>query len=499
MEYFLSAVSMLNPQLVLLIMVGVVVGLVFGALPGLSTTMAVALFLPVTFAMNMEPSFALLMGLYIGGISGGLVSAILINVPGTAASMMTCLDGHPMAAKGQAGKALGLGIVFSFLGTIVSIIALILISPLLAKVALKFGPFEYFSLSFFALSMIVTMSSKDVVKGTIAGLFGILTAMIGPAPIDTYPRFTFGFSSLESGVNSTVARIGIFAISEILVLADTRKEDEPVVAVQAKCKMKGFGFSLKEFFAEKWNFLRSSVIGVLIGILPGIGGALASIISYNGAKKFSKEPEKFGQGCNSGIVASESANNAAIGGAMIPLLALGIPGDAVTGLLLSAFTMKGVQPGPLTFTQQTQTIYFIFVSMIIATILMLIFNYFLIPVFVKLLKIPKRVLFPVVGFLCMLGVYGLNSSKTDLILMTVFGVIGFLMKRWNLKAQPFIIGLLVGFMAEQNFRRGLMYSDGSFLPFFTSPLSCIFLLVAFATIIFTIISSIKKKSIVVED
>lgn len=499
MEHLLSAVMMLNPQLILLIMIGVVVGLVFGALPGLSTTMAVALFLPVTFAMPMEPSFALLMGLYIGGISGGLVAAILINVPGTAASMMTCLDGHPLAAKGQAGKALGLGIVFSFLGTIVSIVALILISPLLAKVALEFGSFEYFSLAFFALSMIVTMSSKDVVKGTIAGLLGILTAMIGPAPIDTYPRFTFGFRSLESGVNSTVALIGIFAISEILLLADTKKGTDAKLTTQNTCKMKGFGFSLKEFFAEKWNFVRSSVIGILIGILPGIGGALASIISYNSAKKFSKTPEEFGKGCNAGIVASESSNNAAIGGAMIPLLALGIPGDAVTGLLLSAFTMKGIQPGPLTFTQQTDMIYFIFVSMIIATILMLIFNYFLIPIFVKLLKIPRRLLFPVVGLLCMLGVYGLNSSKTDLILMVVFGVIGFLMKRWELKAQPYIIGLLVGFMAEQNFRRALMFSDGSFVPFVTQPISCVFLVVAFAMIGFTIYNAIRHKSIVVED
>ncbi len=499
MANFISALALLNPQLILLIMIGVIVGLVFGALPGLSTTMAVALFLPVTFAMDMIPSFALLMGLYIGGISGGLVAAILINVPGTAASMMTCMDGHPMAAKGQAGKALGLGIVFSFLGTVVSIIALVLIAPVLAKVALQFGSFEYFSLAFFALSMIVTMSSKDVVKGMISGLLGILVAMIGPAPVDTYPRFTFGFRSLETGVNSTVALIGIFAISEILLLADTKRSEEKEANVQTKAKMKGFGFSFKEFFAEKWNFLVSSVIGILIGILPGIGGALASIISYNTVKKMSKHPEEFGKGCNSGIVASETANNAAIGGAMIPLLALGIPGDAVTGLLLSAFTMKGVQPGPLTFTQQTQTIYFIFVAMIIAAFLMFVFNYFLIPIFVKLLKIPRRILFPVVGFLCMLGVYGLNSSVSDLILMLVFGVIGFLMKKWNLKAQPFIIGLLVGFMAEQNFRRALMFSDGSFAPFFTHPISLLFLVVAFAMIIFTIVGAVRKKSIVMED
>lgn len=263
---FVAAISGMSPECLLLIIVGVIIGLIFGAIPGLSTTMAVALFLPITFAMKMNPSMSILMGLYIGGFSGGLISAILLNIPGTAASLMTCMDGHPMAAQGKAGKALGLGIFSSFLGGGISIVALILIAPLLANIALQFGAFEYFSLTFFALSIIVTMSSKDIVKGTISGLFGILVAMIGPAPIDTYPRFTFA-----------------------------------------------------EYWKEKLNVLRSSVIGILIGILPGIGGALASIISYNTAKRCSKTPEEYGKGCNGGLVASETANNAAIGGAMVPL------------------------------------------------------------------------------------------------------------------------------------------------------------------------------------
>lgn len=498
LEYFSTAFSALTVENLVLILVGVIVGLIFGAIPGLSTTMAVALFLPITFAMQMEPSISLLLGLYIGGISGGLISAILLNIPGTAASMMTCLDGHPMAAKGLAGKALGLGIFYSFLGGAVSIIALILIAPALAKVALKFGSFEYFSLAFFALSMMVTMSSKDVAKGTISGLLGILVAMIGPAPIDTYPRFTFGVRALESGINSTVVLIGIFAISELLLLTDQLKRKQPEAEVQS-CKMRGFGFSLKEFWEEKINFIRSSVIGILIGILPGIGGALASIISYNSAKKASKQPEKFGTGVNAGVIASETANNAAIGGAMIPLLALGIPGDAVTGLLLSAFTMKGVQPGPLMFDTNTRVVYYIFIALLIANAFMLIANYFAIPVFVKLLKIPKRILFPIVGFLCFLGVYGLGSSTTDLLLMLVFGVVGYFMKKWGLKAQPFIIGLLVGFMAEQNFRRGLMFSDGSFTPFFTSPLSLIFLIAALLSIVLTVVKSARSTGLPTDD
>ena len=421
LENFMTAILTLSPQNILLICGGVIIGLVFGAIPGLSTTMAVALFLPITFAMKMEPSISILMGLYIGGFSGGLISAILLNIPGTAASLMTCMDGHPMARKGEAGKALGLGIFSSFLGGAISIVALILIAPML----------EYFSLTFFALSIIVTMSSKDMVKGTMSGLLGILVAMIGPAPVDTYPRFTFGLPALESGIDSTVALIGIFAISEIFIMADKKgRETVNTVAVQ-NYKVKGLGFTFAEYWKEKFNVIRSAVIGILIGILPGIGGTLASIISYNTAKKASSHPEEFGKGAASGLVASETANNAAIGGAMIPLLALGIPGDAVTGLLLGAFTMKGVQPGPLMFTNDGKTIYYIFIAMIIANTVMLIANYFSIPAFVRLLRIPKRILFPVVGFLCVLGVYGLNSSTSDLVLMLVFGVIGFFMKKWG--------------------------------------------------------------------
>ncbi len=499
LENFALSLSSLSVENVLLIVLGVIVGLIFGAIPGLSTTMAVALFLPITFAMSMYPSLSILMGLYIGGFSGGLISAILLNIPGTAASLMTCLDGHPMAQRGEAGKALGLGIFSSFLGGGISIIALILIAPLLAKIALQFGSFEYFSLTFFALSIIVTMSSKDIVKGTISGLLGILVAMIGPAPVDTYPRFTFGITSLESGIDSTVVLIGIFAIAEILAMADRKSKAEANTVAVQNYKIKGFGFTFIEYWKEKFNVLRSSVIGILIGILPGIGGALASIISYNTAKKMSKTPDEFGKGCNAGLVASETANNAAIGGAMIPLLALGIPGDAVTGLLLGAFTMKGVQPGPLMFQNSVNTIYFIFLAMIIANVVMLIANYFSIPVFVRLLNIPKRILFPIVGFLCVLGVYGLNSSPSDLILMLAFGIVGFFMKKWGLKAQPFIIGILVGFMAEQNFRRAIMFSGGSLVPFFTSPISLLFLIAAFGSIGYTVYKAIRHQAVAVED
>lgn len=489
--YFSQAISMLNAPNIALMFGGVIVGLVFGAIPGLSTTMAIALFLPMTFRMALADGMSLLIGVYIGGFSGGLIAAILMNIPGTAASIATTFDGYPMARQGKAGKALGLGIVFSFLGGMISILALIFISPALASVAIKFGSYEYFALCFFALTMIVTMSSGNYAKGLISGLFGILLSMIGGAPIDGFPRFTFGIHELDGGFDLVAVLVGIFAVSELFDLAGTKEKDAHIQIQEAK--IKGFGFSLKEFLAEKWNFLRSSTIGILIGILPGIGGSLASLMSYDAAKKASRHPELFGTGVNAGIVASETANNAAIGGALIPLLSLGIPGDAVTALLLGAFTMQGIQPGPLLFQNQPDIVYFIFIALIVSNIFMLCTEFFAIRGFVNLLKIKKEYLFPAIVLLCILGAYGLNNRLFDVVTICIFGVIGYFMRRWGLKTQPFILGYLVGPMAELYFRRGLMYSEGRILPFFTSPISVLFYGIAFANIAITIVGVARKK------
>lgn len=491
-ENFMLAMGNITPMILMLVLVGVVVGIIFGAIPGLSTTMAIALCLPLTFKMDMFSGVALLIGLYIGGFSGGLISAILLNVPGTAASIATCFDGHPMAKRGDAGKAMGLGIVFSFLGGLFSIIALIFISPQLAKLAIEFGSFEYFSLCFFALTMIITMSNTNIAKNIVAGLLGILTAMIGTDPIDAMPRFHFGNTDLTGGFNTVAVMVGIFAVSELFVLAWEKNNHTESMTISTY-KIKGFGFSLRELLAEKWNFLRSSVIGTLIGILPGIGGSLASIVSYNTAKKSSRHPEDFGTGINAGVVASETANNAAIGGAMIPMLSLGIPGDAVTAILIGAFTMKGIQPGPLMFNDHADIVYFIFLALIIANAFMLAMEYLSIRGFVQLLRIPKTMLFPVIIFLCILGAYGLSHRVFDVITIFVFGVLGFLMKKWGMQFQPFIIGFIVGPMAEKNFRAALMFSSGSFRPFVTSPISLFFLVIAFGSIIMAVYKHIKGK------
>ena len=316
------------------IVVGVFVGIVFGSIPGLTATMAIVMFLPLTYTMTPIQGVSTLIALYIGGISGGLISAILLNIPGTPSSIATCFDGRPMALKGQAGRALGTGVVFSFCGTIVGIIVLIVAAPLIAAVAIKFGPYEYCTLSLCALSLVISLTGKDLVKGLISGLIGVILATVGLAPVDSAKRFTFGSTELNSGFALLTLLIGLFAITEVIKAAEEAKNPVEATMNESNVKIRGFGFSLSEFFEQKWNMLRSSFIGIIIGILPGIGGAISGMLSYTAAKNQSKHPEKFGTGIMDGVVASESANNAGIGGAMIPMLTLGIPGDAATAMLL---------------------------------------------------------------------------------------------------------------------------------------------------------------------
>lgn len=343
-------VSICHPTSLLLMAAGVAVGIIFGSIPGLSAAMAVALFLPLTFSMTPSMGMNLLVAVYIGGISGGLISAILLNMPGTASSIATCFDGHPMAKNGEAGRALGYGIVFSFLGSVFSFLVLTFCAPLLADIALKFTPAENFGISFFALTMVAVLASGSMVKGVLAGMLGLIFALVGMAPIDGTPRFTFGSSSLMAGFDTLPTLIGIFAISEILITAESMGNGK-VEAMKMK-PIKGFGFTWKEFVYQIPNAIRSALIGTGIGILPGIGGSTSGMLSYVTAKNMSKHPDEFGKGCPDGIVATETANNATIGGAMIPLLVLGIPGDGVTAMMLGGFLIHGLSAGPLLLSKR---------------------------------------------------------------------------------------------------------------------------------------------------
>lgn len=482
--------QMLSLQNFLIIVVGVGIGIVFGALPGLTATMAVALCLPFSFGMGPISGFALLVALYVGGISGGLISAILINIPGTPSSIATTFDGSPMAKKGEAGKALGVGVFYSFLGTIFSIAVLIFVAPPLAEFALKFGPYEYFALAFFSLTFISALAGKSLLRGFVSGFIGMALATIGVSPINGFPRFTFGMSQLTNGFDLLPALVGLYAVSEILKSAETKHEviDAPLPLV----KIKGFGFTIREFVGQLKNFSIASVIGTCIGILPGIGGGTSNLLAYVAIKKTSKYPEKFGTGIIDGIVASEASNNASIGGAMVPLLSLGIPGDAVTAMLLGGFMIHGLSPGPLLFTNNADVVYAIFAALIVASFVMLVMEFGGMRVFIRLLNIPKHILLPVVLALCVVGAFGVNSRVFDAWGLLMFGVIGYLLEKFGFPLPPVILGFILGPMAETNLLRGMQYSNGDFSVFFRKPISCSFIVLALAYLSWSVFSALMK-------
>lgn len=482
--------SVFTVEIILFIFIGVVLGIIFGSIPGMTVTMGVALFLPITFGMDPITGISLLIALYIGGTSGGLLSAVLLKIPGTPASIATTFDGSPMAERGEAGKALGVGIVFSFIGGLFSALILVFVSPILADIALKFGFYEYFAIAVFSLTMISSLSAGSTVKGLVSGIMGMAFALVGTAPITAFPRFTFGFHELDAGFSLLPALIGLFGVSQVIEYAGTDKSSiKPIVS---DYKIRGFGFSIAEFISQIPNALRSGLIGTGIGILPGLGAGVCNIISYGSAKKNSKYPEKFGTGIIDGIVASETSNNASTGGALVPLLTLGIPGDNTTAILLSGLMIHGITPGPLLFATDAKLVYGIFAALILANIFMIIVEFVGIRVFVKLLTVPKHILLPVVVAFCAVGSFGLNNRMFDVWTMLVFGFIGYLMTKFHFPKAPIILGFILGPIVEINLRRGLMKSQGSFVPFFTEPISALFIVITLIVIIMNVIGEVKK-------
>lgn len=471
--------AVLNWQTILLMFIGVIVGIIFGSIPGMTATMAVALFIPITFAMDSIPGMAVMISLYVGGISGGLIPAILLNMPGTPSSIASTFDGYPLTQQGKAGKALGTAVIVSFFGGVISFLILIFASPLLAKIALKFGPFEYFALILFALTMIATVTRGSFVMGIISGLIGISITFVGMAPVDGVDRFTFDLIQLKQGFSLLPVLIGLFAVSEIYKEAESgvKKEFHDIKSV------KGFGMKLHEIKEQAVNIIRSGIIGTIVGILPGIGGSTASILSYGQAKKASKHPEKFGTGLIDGLVASEAGNNGLTGGALVPLLALGIPGDSTTAVLLGALMIQGVQPGPLLFTTNPKLIYGIFGALLIANVIMLLVEFFGIRVFINILKVPKEILLPIVFVTCSLGAFAVNNSIFSVYVVIAFGIIGYLLLKVGVQLAPLIIGFILGPMAEGNLRRALMSSSGDITPLFTSPIALMFVVAALISVL----------------
>lgn len=490
MEHFIQAsLSLLNPVSLGLILGGTFLGIIFGAMPGLNTAMAVCLCLPLTFVLPSHNAVAMIMGVFIGGVSGGLISAILLNIPGTAASMATCFDGHPMVKKGQAARAMGIGIFYSLMGTLIGMFALITFSEPMAKVALKFTSVEYFAISVFSLTMIASLAGKSLVRALISGCFGLLLSLVGSAPIDYTERFTFGHLSMIDGFNQVAVLTGAFAISTVML--SIKNPHEIGKDDFKKAKMKGFGFSIKEFFSQFWNMIRSAVIGIVVGILPGVGAGTSNLIAYSTAKNTSKEPEKFGTGCMDGIVASETANNATVCGAIIPLLTLGIPGDIGTAFLLSALQIHGISPGPLLFDTNPQLVYVCFAGLFFAVLFMVVLEYFGIRVFTKVLQIKEYILLPIIVMLCAVGAFASNNRIFDVVWLIVFGLVGYGMGKFNYPLGPMIIGFILGKNTETNLRRALMASETGSIGTLFTPISCVLYALA-AVFLFVSIRNNRK-------
>jgi putative tricarboxylic transport membrane protein len=487
-----ALVNVMHPTCLMLICMGVIIGIIFGSIPGLSATMAVVLFLPLSFGLEPTNGISLLIGLYMGGISGGLISAILLKIPGTPSSIATVLDGGPMADKGEAGKALGAGILYSAIGSLISIIALIFISPYLAALTLKFTPVEYFSIAVFSLSIIASLSGDSLVKGLLSGLLGITISLVGMAPIDAVSRFTFGEFNLMSGFNIIVLLVGVFAVTDIMMSGLGRKHLDDSYK-KKPYHLHGFGITLQEFKDQMGNMIRSALIGIGIGILPGIGGNVAGLLSYTATKNASKYPEKFGTGIVDGIIASETSNNAVIGGSLIPLLTMGIPGNTVAAVLLGGLTIHGINPGPLIFQKSGVYVYGIFFALIVSTLAMLVFERGALPVFVKLLDVPKHILLPIVMVCCAVGAFSSSSRIFDVWCILAFGMIGVILKGLKIPSTPLIIGFILGPMTEENLRRALQASEGSISVFFTRPISLGFLLAGFLFIAYILWNKYKNN------
>ncbi|QTQ14965.1 tripartite tricarboxylate transporter permease [Treponema parvum] len=479
-----------NPLALVLIVFGVMFGIVFGALPGLTTVAGISMMLPVTYVLTKEAGLSMLTAIYIGGTSGGLVSAILLNMPGTPASIATCFDGRPMALKGEAGKALGIGIFASFFGTIFSIAAMVVISKPLAALTIKFGPWEYFGVTLFALTLIASLAGKSMIKGLLSALFGMMFATVGLAPIDSAKRFTFDTLELTSGFALLPVLVGLYAVSEVLETVIEEHKD----ATMTEYRLKGLGFGWNDIKDQIGNLVRSAVVGLGIGVLPGIGGSTSNLIAYSVAKNSSKHPEKFGTGIVDGIIASETSNNASIGGAMIPLLTLGIPGDGVTAILLGGFMLHGLTPGPLLFQTNADTVYAIYAAMILSSAVMAIVMFTGLRGFVKILKIPSYILLPVIIVLCGIGSYALNYRVFDIFSLLLFGIMGYVMKKVSVPLPPFILGFILAKDFETNLRRGLQYANGNTMEIFSHPIAILFIALAVFSIVRAVIKGVKNRS-----
>ncbi|MGB0234499.1 MAG: tripartite tricarboxylate transporter permease [Candidatus Puniceispirillaceae bacterium] len=463
-----------EPYLLFLIFMTTIIGIVIGVLPGLGATTGAALLLPFTLTMPPVHAIAVLATIYVSATFAGSITAILINTPGTSAAAATTFDGFPLAQKGQAGRALGIAVISSTFGGVVSVIVLCFAAPLLARVAYEFRPPEYFALTVFGLSMLASISAGGAVKNLIGGVFGVWLSTIGAERVTAIERFMFGNYELYEGLGFVPVMIGLFAMSELLVQSKIANQAVEFV------KMKAVQLPSREDYRKIWKtVLRSSGIGTFIGILPAEGATVASMIGYSEAKRWSKNKEEFGKGSIEGIAGAESANNAATGGAMVPTMVLGIPGSGTTAIILVGLMVHGLRPGPYLFTEQVYSVYQIFGSMLAANIMFLLMGLYAAKLFARISLIPISLLWPIVFALSVIGAYALNSSLLDIWIVLIFGVVGFFARRFGFAVAPIAVGLILGKMVEVNLQNSLKIFNGEWWQILTQPLAVFFLILAF--------------------
>lgn len=487
--WLVSLQTVFSPFTLLLIFGGVMAGVMLGAIPGLNSPMGTALLIPFTYSMDPTNGLLLLSAVYCGGTFGGSISAILFNVPGAPEASVTGFDGYPMAKAGKAGKALGYAIMCSCLGGLFSVVVMTLVSPQLAEVALTFSEPEYFALALAALTLISSLGGDKMLKAFLVGCIGLLVATIGIDPMTSMERFTFGGDALMGGINFIPALIGAFAVGEILMTAEAglKKTGSAVTTVSTELP------SFLEMLKLKWTVLRSAVIGTMIGILPGVGATTAAFVGYSEAVRWSKHPEKFGTGIPEGIAAPETCNNAATGGAMVPLLTLGIPGSATTAVIIGGFMVHGLQPGPMLFLNQPELMYSIFVAMFIANIFMLFSGMIVAKLFSNFRKIRYSILGPCIFVFATVGAFGISNSMVDVWVMFAFGLIGYVMKKFDYPIAPLIIALVLGELAEISLRRGMRMADYDLSEFLFRPIGGTILVVTIITLLLTVYGKLKKK------
>jgi putative tricarboxylic transport membrane protein len=469
--------------------IGVLIGLIVGMIPGLTISTGIIVLLPITFVLPADISIALLLGLYVGGMTGGSFSAILLNIPGTPSASATAIDGYPLAVRGEAGRALGIAITASFIGGIVSFLFLFLIAPILANFALHFRTQDMFAILLFGLTIICSFSASSLIKGLLSAVIGLAIVTIGQDPVMGTQRFTFGHVNLMAGIHFLTAMIGLFAIPQLI--SNITSNDNPKGRVQEK--LASIIPSASDFRKIRTPIAIGSTIGSFLGTLPGAGGPIAAFISYDYAKKLSKNPEQFNKGAIEGVAAPEAANNAVTGGALIPMMTLGIPGDPVTAILIGALIVHGLAPGPLMFLERADFAYGVIFSFFWANIFNFCIAILSVKYLVKVLATPRYLLMPSVAVLCVVGSFALRNNFFDVYIMLIFGLIGICMKWLDMPVVPLLLALVLGSQFEENLRVALTASQGDISVFVTSPISLSFIILSLISVIWSLKSNKNKK------